>query len=182
MAGASFWTHWRVRTGYFVALAYLWLAAPSPRAIAAGGAVAFLGLIVRAAAAGHLRKGEALATSGPYAHTRNPLYLGSALLAAGFAIASHSWLAAALVIAYFALFYSMVMRREAGELRGRYGHSFEEYAARVPLFLPRIMPAPGGDPAVRFSWALYRRNREYQAALGYLVGIALLVVRMLWRG
>jgi protein-S-isoprenylcysteine O-methyltransferase Ste14 len=179
----DFWTRWRVRAGYPLALVYIWLATPAAGAVALGAGVAVAGLIVRGAAAGYLRKGEALAMSGPYARTRNPLYFGSALLAAGFAVASLSWMAAALVAAYFLGFYPAVMRREEEDLRERYRREFDEYAAHVPLFWPRLSAfvTPAGSEA-RFSWAQYRRNREYQAALGFLFALALVVMRMFWRG
>lgn len=178
----QFWTRTRVRAGYPLALVYLWLAKPTPRAIAIGGAVAIVGLLIRGLAAGHLRKGESLATGGPYAYTRNPLYLGSAFLVAGFAVAAHSRAAAAVIVIYFVVFYSVVMKREEAELVRWYGREFTDYAARVPLFFPGLRRAasPAGANS-HFSWALYRRNREYQAALGFLVAIALVVLRMLWR-
>jgi protein-S-isoprenylcysteine O-methyltransferase Ste14 len=176
----TFWTRWRVRLGYPVALAYLWFASPTWHSIAIGGAIAALGLIVRALAAGHLRKGEGLATTGPYASTRNPLYFGSALLAAGFAGAGHSWTGAALIVGYFALFYPAVIKREEAELRAHYGRAYEDYARRVPLFWPRV-PRSASSRVKAFSWALYRRNREYQAALGFLLGLAVLVLKMYWR-
>ncbi len=178
----NFWVRWRVPLGYPVALACYWFARPTPRWLAMGAAIAFVGVALRAAAAGHLRKGERVATSGPYAYTRNPLYLGSAWLAAGFLVASHSWVAAAILAAYFAGFYPVVMRREEQELRGRFGRAFEDYAARVPRFWPRLRPAATAEAdATRFSWALYRRNREYRAALGFLMGVALLALVMYWR-
>ncbi len=173
----ALWSRWRVRAGYPVALVYFWLAHPAPRALAGGAALAVLGLLVRAAAAGRLRKQEALATSGPYRWTRNPLYFGSALLAAGLLLAGASPSAGLLVIAYFLLFYPAVMRREEQELRARYGAAFEEYAARVPLFWPR--PPRDSQPAAPFSWELYRRNREYKAALGALLVLGLLALKML---
>jgi len=173
------WARWRVRVGYPLAVLYAWLAEPRPLWLAAGAVIALLGLALRAAAAGRLRKHEALATSGPYRFTRNPLYLGSAMLAAGVLVAGRSWIAAAVVAAYFAVFYRAAMRQEEQELRTRYAAAFEEYAARVPLFWPRLMPASGGSG--EFSWQLYRRNREYQAALGTAVGLGLLLAKMLWR-
>jgi hypothetical protein len=199
---------WRVRAGYPLVVLYAWRAQPKPLWLAAGAVIALLGLALRAAAAGHLRKHEALATSGPYAFTRNPLYFGSAVLAAGFLVAGRSWIAAAVVTAYFAVFYRAAMRREEQELRTRYATAFQEYAARVPLFWPRLTPA-GGErvpkpacrpPAARlphgqgragtgrlrdsgeFSWQVYWRNREYQAALGTAFGLAVLAAKMLWRG
>jgi hypothetical protein len=176
---------WRVRAGYPVAVIYWLLAKPSPHSILYGAILAAAGLGVRAAASGHLRKDRALATTGPYTHTRNPLYFGSALMALGFAIAGNSWLAAALVCVYFALFYFAVMRNEESDLRERFGATFDEYAARVPLFFPRLSreriaaPSPtDAAPASKFSWAQYRRNREYRALLGTIAGIGILWLRM----
>jgi protein-S-isoprenylcysteine O-methyltransferase Ste14 len=145
----------------------------------AGVAIAAIGVIVRAAAAGHLRKGETVATSGPYARTRNPLYLGSALLAAGFVVASRSWTVAALVIAYYVALYPFVMRREEAELRARFGKEYDEYAARVPVFWPRFRSAGGGG--TRFSMAQYARNREYAVLVGIAALLAALWAISLWR-
>lgn len=177
-AGSATWSRWRVRLGYPLAVAYLWLANPSPQALSLGAGIGLLGLLIRGAAAGHLRKHESLATSGPYAFTRNPLYFGSAFLAAGLIVAGRSLPAAALVGLYFAAFYSAVMKREEGELRARYGSAFEAYAARVPLFWPRW--TPGQPVGESFSWVLYFQNREYQAALGFLLGLLLLWGKMRW--
>lgn len=171
---------WRVRAGYPVVLLYFWLAHPRPAWLVAGTIVGLAGLAIRGLAAGHLRKHEGLATSGPYAWTRNPLYFGSALLAAGLAIAASSWLAAAAVAAYFLAFYPATLRSEEGELAREYGDAFREYAARVPLFWPR--PPRARTPGQKFSWALYGRNREYNAAVGMAVVVALLAVKMIWLG
>ena len=174
---AEFAMRFRVRLGYPVALLYLAFVRPLENSILIGAVIAVLGLCVRAAAAGHLRKHEQLATAGPYAHTRNPLYFGSALIAAGFLVAgrfwvNEGWIAAAVVAAYFGYVYRAVMKREEEELRAHYGPVFDEYAARVPFFLPRW--ARGAATKEEFSWAQYWRNREYQAALGVLGGIGML--------
>jgi protein-S-isoprenylcysteine O-methyltransferase Ste14 len=177
----KFWMRWRVRTGYPVAVIYWLLARPTPRAILIGGGIAALGLIIRAAASGHLRKDEYLATAGPYARTRNPLYFGSAFLAAGFAVAGNSWRGGSLVVAYFAIFYYAVMRNEESDLRKRFGAAFETYAAQVPLFLPRFTAARSlskQSSNATFSWAQYCKNREYKALFGVLAGVALLWLRM----
>jgi protein-S-isoprenylcysteine O-methyltransferase Ste14 len=173
----TFFAKWRVRLGYPLALAVLLLARPTPYSIVCGAAVGVLGLLLRARAAGYLHKQEILTMSGPYAYTRNPLYLGSGILAVGAAVASASWIAAALLLVYFALFYAVVMRREEGELRPRYGAAFDEYAAAVPLFFPRLTPAklPGGA-AGSFSFAQYKKNREYRAATGFALLLAVLFV------
>jgi protein-S-isoprenylcysteine O-methyltransferase Ste14 len=181
VAASSFFSRWRVRAGYPLAILFLYLAAPTPLAIGIGAAIAAAGLVVRGAAAGHLRKLQTLTTSGPYAWMRNPLYFGSALLAGGFAVAGHSIWAALVPIAYFLTFYPVVMKKEEGELRERYGAAFIEYAERVPLFFPRP-PRRGGRLPARdsngFSWEQYKRNREYQAALGALLALAVLWLRM----
>lgn len=180
----KFWMRWRVRAGYPVAVLFWIFARPSYRSIALGGIIAAFGLLIRGLAAGHLQKDRELATSGPYAVTRNPLYLGSALLAAGFAIAGGSWADAAMVIAYFAVFYYAVMRNEEEYLRARFGGAFDEYAKRVPLFFPRRPARREGEEqttaseAKKFSGSLYRRNREYNALIGTLAGLGMLWVRM----
>lgn len=176
----EFFMRWRVRLGYPLAAAVLWFARPVPRSILLGGVVGGLGLLIRAHAAGYLHKQEVLTVTGPYAYTRNPLYLGSAMIALGAAIAMHSWISASLLLLYFAVFYSMVMRREEKELRVQHGSAFEEYACAVPLFLPRLRPAKltGALPGV-FSFAQYKRNHEWQAAFGFLLLIAALL--LIWR-
>jgi protein-S-isoprenylcysteine O-methyltransferase Ste14 len=180
----KFWTRWRVRTGYPIAVIYWLLAAPTFRSIVIGGVITAFGLLVRGAASGHLRKDQELATTGPYASTRNPLYLGSAFLAAGFIIAGHSWWAGLLVGVYFAVFYYAVIRDEEENLRKRFGAAFDEYAARVPAFFPGFPDrssepsSPPRPPAEMFSWAQYRRNREYQALIGTIAGLGIMWLRM----
>jgi protein-S-isoprenylcysteine O-methyltransferase Ste14 len=176
----NFWTRWRVRVGYPVGVAAFFFARPQMNWLLCGVGIAILGLLLRGYAAGHLRKHKQLATSGPYAFTRNPLYLGSVLLAVGFSVASHSWKSALLVIAYLAVFYPIVIRREQGELETLYGAAFVEYASQVPAFWPRLSPAMASTE--RFSWPLYRQNREYEAAIGLAVAMAILCILMLVRG
>jgi protein-S-isoprenylcysteine O-methyltransferase Ste14 len=175
----KFWMRWRVRTGYPVAFIFLVLANPTPHSILWGSLLTAVGLFIRGAGSGHLRKDRELATSGPYALTRNPLYFGSAFLATGFALAGHSWIAGLLVIAYFSIFYYAVMRNEEADLRVRFGAAFDAYAARVPLFFPRFPGASNADGKTEeFSWAQYQRNREYKASIGTLLGFAVLFFRM----
>jgi protein-S-isoprenylcysteine O-methyltransferase Ste14 len=175
----NFWIRWRVRVGYPIGIAAFWFARPQWKWLLCGAAIAICGLILRAYAAGHLRKHKQLAISGPYAYTRNPLYLGSVLLAVGFSVASHSWISTLLLAAYLAIFYPVVIRREQAELTKLYGTAFAEYASEVPAFWPRISPAI--PSTARFSWPLYRQNREYEAAIGLVVAMAILWIRMLWQ-
>jgi Phospholipid methyltransferase len=174
------WARWRAPLGYPTAALCLWLARPTFRSILIGSSVAILGLLIRAAAAGHLRKREALAQTGLYARTRNPLYFGSALIAAGFALAGRSWLAAALLALYFAIFYVQVMRREESELRQQYGKAFDDYAASVPRFWPRLR-VDASSKGAQFSFAQYARNREYNAAIGAVLAIVVLSALAAWR-
>lgn len=189
MTAGEFLARWRVRLGYPLSLAVLALAQPNPHSIWLGALIGVLGLLLRALAAGYLRKQEVLATTGPYAYTRNPLYLGSAILTLGAAVAAWSWISAVILCGYFALFYSVVMQREEGELRIQHGAAFDAYAHAVPLFLPRLTPAELGAAdtaryeatasAGSFSFAQYKKNREYRAAIGFL--LLLCVLLAIWR-
>jgi len=177
-SAGAFFSRWRVRLSYPCAILVLWFARPTPRSLLWGAPLGLLGLFVRARAAGHLHKQEVLTVTGPYAYTRNPLYLGSAILTLGAAVAAHSWLSAGILCAYFALFYSIVMRREEEELRQHHGAAFDEYAGAVPLFFPRLSPAKlSFAGAGSFSFAQYKKNHEYQAAIGFLLllGVLLLI-------
>ena len=181
---AALFARWRVRLGYILAVFVLIFARPTPQSVAVGAAIGLLGLWLRAFAAGYLHKQERLTVTGPYAHTRNPLYLGSAVLALGAAVATRSWISAGILLVYFSVVYSVVMRREEGELLGHHGESFKKYAEAVPLFFPRFTSARvNGANAGSFSFAQYKKNHEYQAALGYLLLLAgLLSLWWLLRG
>jgi protein-S-isoprenylcysteine O-methyltransferase Ste14 len=171
----EFFMRWRVRLGYPLAVAVLWFSRPTLMTIFYGGLVGVVGLWLRAYAAGYLHKQEILTVTGPYAHTRNPLYLGSAVLALGAGIAAQSWISASLLLVYFAIFYSAVMRREERELHAKHGAAFEVYAGAVPLFLPRLTAAKlSGESAGSFSLAQYKKNHEWQAAVGFLLLLAVL--------
>jgi protein-S-isoprenylcysteine O-methyltransferase Ste14 len=178
-AAGNFFVRWRVRLGYPLAIAVLYFSRPTPRSILFGALAGVIGLWVRAYAAGYLHKQEVLTVTGPYAHTRNPLYLGSAILALGAGIATRSWFSALILIVYFSVFYSIVMRREANELHQRHGAAFEEYARAVPLFIPRLTAAQlTGASAGSFSFAQYKKNHEWEAAVGFL--FLLLVLIVIW--
>lgn len=166
----------RVPGGFALAVLFVWLSSPAPLSLALGLPLAALGLGLRAWAAGHIAKDRRLTTSGPYAHVRNPLYLGSLIAAAGLAAAARSPLVAVLFAAYFVLLYLPAIQLEEQHLRELFPE-YEAYAAEVPALIPRLRrPASGGG----FSWKLYRHNREYQALLGFLAA-ALLLVWKAWR-
>jgi protein-S-isoprenylcysteine O-methyltransferase Ste14 len=176
--GGTWIQRWRVPLGFLSAALFILLARPRPLTLIIGGAVSLLGLALRAWASGHIRKNDALAISGPYAHTRNPLYLGSFVLGLGFTIASGWWPLALLFIALFFGIYFPVMRVESATLAELFGERYQRYAREVPLFLPRLMPYR--DQSVsdrRFDASLYMRYREYRAMLGLLIAWAVLVFK-----
>lgn len=153
----------RVPAGYVVGLAVLVLARPYPLSLLLGGLLALAGEALRVWASGHIDKTYRLATGGPYAYTRNPLYLGSLLLGLGVAAAAWNVWAAALVAVYFAVFYPAVVREEGAFLRAKFAGEYEEWAQDVPAFVPRLRPR--GPRASRFTWRRVRSNREWRAAL-----------------
>ena len=168
----------RVPLGFVFAVLYFWLARPTWRSIALGAAVIVPGLLVRALASGHVRKNEALATSGPYAYTRNPLYLGSLLIGVGFAIAARSWWVGVVLVVMFFTIYLPVIKSEEAFLREKFPE-FEDYARQVPQMLPRIMPAHSEAGGAPFSLGLYLKHREYNALIGALAMLAALVAKIL---
>lgn len=167
----------RVPLGFVFAVLYLWLAHPDPQFVIAGTVLVVVGLGVRALASGHVKKNEQLTMTGPYAYTRNPLYLGSLLLAMGFILAAKSWwIAGAAAVFFFAVYMPVIFSEE--KFLGQKFPEFESYAARVPRLFPRVSRATGGQGS--FSWELYRKHREYNALIGALVILAVLVGKMYW--
>jgi hypothetical protein len=171
----------RVPTGFAFAAAYLYFARPSAWSLVWGGAVAIPGLLIRAVASAHVRKNERLATSGPYAHTRNPLYLGSLIIAFGFALASRNWWIGISIPLLFSAIYIPVISSEDRFLRERFP-DYDQYARKVPRIWPQVRAEPGGldDNNAGFSWDLYRKHREYKATLGAMAMLAALAVKLLW--
>src|SRR6202043_818417 len=155
----------RVPLGFLFAVLYFWLARPTWRSLMLGAIVVVPGLLIRALASGHVRKNEALATSGPYAYTRNPLYLGSLLIGVGFAMAARSWWIGCLLLGMFFAIYIPVIRGDEELLRQKFPE-FDEYARQVPRMFPGLGYPGAGQRSRPFSADLYRQHREYQALLG----------------
>jgi protein-S-isoprenylcysteine O-methyltransferase Ste14 len=170
----------RVPMGFLFALLFLWLARPTFTSMALSLLLVVPGLWLRGYAAGYVKKNAELTVTGPYGYTRNPLYLGSMLIAFGFAGASRSPWIAAVLAALFALIYAPVIRSEEEYLRGAFP-GFDAYSRRVPRLLPRLTPARAeGTEGGRFSPALYRKHREYNALLGAAGIYAALAIRIYW--
>ncbi len=164
----------RIPAGFLFAALYLWLAHPTLKSIIAGAIIAAVGLGLRAWASGHVSKAAEITQSGPYAYTRNPLYLGSIIIGIGFAVAARSaWIALGMLLLFLAV-YIPVIRWEEAWLRAHLD-GFDEYAARVPRLLPRATPA--GQPGV-FSRERYRKHREYNALIGAVAMLAALIIKL----
>ncbi len=169
---------WRVPLGFVCAAIFFLLSRPRPLTLVVGGAIALPGLALRAWGTGHLRKNDALAVTGPFAYTRNPLYLGSFLMGVGFTIASGRWVLGLLFAALFLGIYVPVMRVESATLAKLFGENYQRYVKAVPLFLPRLSPyGDGTKPKTAFDMALYKRYREYQAAVGLTIAWVLLALK-----
>jgi len=167
----------RVPLGFALAVLYVWLAKPTVTSMLVGAVLVIPGLVIRALASGHVQKNEQLTTSGPYAYTRNPLYLGSLLLAIGFAIAGWSWWTGAALVVFFLAVYLPVIRAEEAFLRSRFPE-FENYFRSVPRLFPRLTAF--GHSTGAFSWELYWKHREYNAVLGVVAITAVLLAKLIW--
>ncbi len=169
----------RVPVGFVFAAVFLWLARPTRASLIAGALIMLPGLLLRGLASGHVQKDKQLTTSGPYAYTRNPLYLGSLMLAAGFAIAARSWWIVALMLLMFALIYIPVIAGEERYLRQTFPE-YDDYSRRVPRMLPRMSPrlSPYATQQSAYSSARYWKHREYQASIGCAVVLALLIIKL----
>ncbi|HWB86750.1 MAG TPA: isoprenylcysteine carboxylmethyltransferase family protein [Bryobacteraceae bacterium] len=167
----------RVPSGFLIVAAFAWFSKPNMPSLAIGIPVSVLGLLLRGWAAGCLAKNQSLATSGPYAYTRNPLYLGTLLVAAGLVIAARSGGLGILFAAVFLFVYLPVIQLEEQHLRKLFAE-YASYAARVPVLWPRLT-AHAQNKSNPFRWALYLRNQEYQAGAGFAAGLLFLLWKIL---
>jgi protein-S-isoprenylcysteine O-methyltransferase Ste14 len=167
----------RVPLGFLLGILYIWLARPTWTSLGIGSAVALAGIWVRGLASGHVKKNTELTTTGPYGHTRNPLYLGSIVIAAGFAIAALNWWIVLALALMFSLVYVPVIRAEESFLRKAFPQ-FDDYCSRVPRLLPRVRSAYP-HAAIPWSREQYMRHREYNALIGSIFLWCVLVVKIM---
>jgi hypothetical protein len=161
---------WRVPIGFACAAAVLYLARPTPRSLAMGGAIALIGEAVRIWAAGHLEKGREVTQSGPYRLTRHPLYAGSAIIALGAAIASARLSAMALIGIYMAATIVSAIRHEEASMRASFGDQYDAYA--------QSRGAPVERP---FSLARAIKNKEHKSIAGLAAVAAILAAKAYFR-
>jgi len=158
----------------------LWLAQPSWSSIALGAVVMVFGILLRARAAGHVQKDKVLTVTGPYAYTRNPLYLGSILLAIGFAVAAQNvWIGVVMVTLFLAIYFPII-RAEEEYLRATFD-GYDAYMKAVPRLLPRLTAAQLQTESDGFSMQRYRKLREYNSIIGAVVLLGALAVKILWQ-
>src|SRR5579883_1845358 len=170
----------RVPLGFLLAIFYFWFSRPTWASLAAGAILATPGLLLRAYAAGYVKKDRELTITGPYAYTRNPLYLGSVIAAAGCALASRNvWIVLAMLILFFAIYIPVIRDEEA--YLGKIFPAFAGYRDNVPRLLPRLTAFRSSDSAESgtFSRSLYMRHREYNAPMGAAALLAALAVKIL---
>ncbi len=170
--------HTRTRAAWLLALPFLWFAAPTLRTYLAGGAVALVGIAIRAWAAGTVQKNLRLATAGPYAFVRHPLYLGGLLIGLGLTLAGGHWIWPTTFLLFYVRMYSATIGYEEERLERLFGDDFVAYRARVPRLLPRLLPAPSGSLKGGFTLAQYISNGEWNVLLGVGAGLGLLAGKM----
>ncbi|MFN0085783.1 MAG: methyltransferase family protein [Blastocatellia bacterium] len=166
----------RVPLGFITAVLFVAGSRPTWRSLMIGLPIALGGVLIRAWASGHLRKNAELAVSGPYAHTRNPLYFGSFVMAIGCAAAGGHPLLGLMLIGFFLLVYMPVMQAEVSHMESLFAESYARWAAHVPLFLPRLTPHASGTPR-GFDPRQYLRHREYRALAGLTIVMAFLIIK-----
>ncbi|HEX4022007.1 MAG TPA: isoprenylcysteine carboxylmethyltransferase family protein [Acidobacteriaceae bacterium] len=173
----------RVPLGFLFAGIYFWFARPNEQSLLLSLILVVPGIALRAYASGYVKKNAELTVTGPYAYTRNPLYLGSMMIAFGFAAAARNlWITLALVVLFGTIYLPTILGEETYLIT--HFLEFDEYARSVPRLLPRVSPwVRQGETrgASQFSLALYSKHREYNSVLGSTILFLALIARMLWR-
>lgn len=174
----------RLKAAWLIAFPFFLFSRPTVELVSIGAVLAVVGLWIRGWSAGTIHKDEELTTAGPYAYTRNPLYVGSFVIGVGVSLAGAHWLWPTLFLVFYAGVYGRTMAHEAARLTDLFGDRYLEYAAHVPGFVPRATPYRAGDSGGGrgFRWSQYKRNREWEASLGALGAFGVLLLKSLWLG
>jgi protein-S-isoprenylcysteine O-methyltransferase Ste14 len=166
----------RVPLGFVTAVMFVLASQPSQLSLIVGLPIALCGVLIRAWASGHLRKNAELATGGPYAYTRNPLYFGSFVMTVGCAVAGGVWWLGLWLIVFFLMIYLPVIEAEAAHMQRLFAGDYQGWAASVPLFLPRLTPYRSGQER-GFDFQQYLKHREYRALIGLAIVISVLILK-----
>jgi len=172
---------WRVRAGFMGLILVIILSKPNQISLLSGLGICLIGLLIRTWASGHLKKQKKLTVSGPYQYTRNPLYLANMILGIGAVVGSQSWWLLIISVAYFLLFYTPVIKREKDKMKALFPAKYEEYMKKVPLFFPSLKPIHPPEKT-KFSWDLYRKNKEYRALAGAVLFWMIMAGKMIVSG
>ena len=169
---------WRVRAASIGLILAIIFARPDLTSFLTGLGVCFLGLLIRTWSAGHLSKEKKLAISGPYQYTRNPLYLGNFVIGISVAFASRSWWVLGYFAAYFLFFYPLTIKREMKRMKELFPDEYDEYKKKTPLFFPswKSFSLSGKN---KFSWKLFRKNKEWRALIGAFLFWVILALKMI---
>jgi protein-S-isoprenylcysteine O-methyltransferase Ste14 len=166
---------WRVPIGFACAAIVFWLATPTGWSLAVGMIVASAGEGLRVWAAGHLHKSREVTASGPYRWVAHPLYIGSAIMGAGVAIAANRLAIAIVLAVYLVVTITIAVKAEEAFLRARFGGDYDRYRRQ------RASVVSGASGASRrFSWQQARANREYRAVIGMALVALTLWLKMAW--
>lgn len=168
---------WRVRVGFICLFPAALLAKPNIASFLGGLAACSLGLLIRAWAAGYIKKEKELTVSGPYRYTRNPLYLGNLVMGTGAVISSRSWWILGIFAAYFLLFYPLIIKKEEEKMKKLFPLEYSEYGKKVPLLFPLLKSSPSPKD-IKFNWQLYWKNREWRALAGAMIFWAILALKI----
>ena len=168
---------WRVRVCSLALILIIILSKPTPISMLTGIAICLAGLLLRTWASGYLKKDKELTISGPYQYTRNPLYLGNLILGTSVVVGSWSLWVFLIFVAYFLLFYPLIMRREQERMKKLFPQPYEEYSKKVPLFFPNWRPYP--SQKYKFSWPLFKKNKEYRALAGAAAFWLIMALKMI---
>ncbi len=170
--------HYRTFVSLIIGVVFLWVAKPDLNSLIRGIPFILLGELIRTWAAGSINKEyEKLTIWGPYAYTRNPLYVGSFLLGFGFVIMANQWVLLLIFLFLFLFVYRSTILDEENTLSRVFGEAFAEYKRKVPRFIPRLSPRPNVAP--NFSWKRVLKHREYNAWLGITIGIMCILFKVI---
>ena len=172
----------RLKTVWLAVFPFLWMANPDMVSLLLGAGLALPGLWIRGWSAGTIHKDKKIAMTGPYALTRNPLYLGSFCIGLGVALAGGQWLWFLAFLAFYIAIYSKTMEREVRHLTELFPDVYSEYASSVPMFFPRITVWSSRNEIDfgGFCWSQYHRNKEWEASVGVISVFMVLCAKVAW--